>query len=385
MTDFHRISMMPFAALSQPRSVLSLLRSVMLSLVVPVVISAASTFGPTSSAMAMGAKKISATETTDAKETPLLLIDHKLTDSLWQPSTGKRVDVPTLAKALASADFVMLGEKHDNPNHHMLQYIMLSLTLSSGRGGAITFEMVEPRHQQALADAIAAKKAALEPEATSEREERLANLGKALEWEKRGWPDWQSYSLLFGDALDQKLSLHPGNPNRSDLMPLARGGTLSDIMLKDLRWDNEYDEVQKDSLLDELYESHCGMMERTALTPLATLQRFKDAHMARSMRHAHRQGEASILIAGNGHVRKDRGVAKFLDTDKTMVSVGLIEVARGEDDPKSYPAFDPALYDFVWFTPRVDEDDPCDKFKEQLEAMKKKMGSRKHGKTDKAQ
>jgi hypothetical protein len=28
-------------------------------------------------------------------------------------------------------------------------------------------------------------------------------------------------------------------------------------------------------------------------------------------------------------------------------------------------------YDFLWFTPRVDDLDPCDRFKEQLEKMKK--------------
>jgi hypothetical protein len=30
-----------------------------------------------------------------------------------------------------------------------------------------------------------------------------------------------------------------------------------------------------------------------------------------------------------------------------------------------------AQYDFVWYTPRVDDLDPCDRFKEQLEKMKK--------------
>jgi len=32
-------------------------------------------------------------------------------------------------------------------------------------------------------------------------------------------------------------------------------------------------------------------------------------------------------------------------------------------------------FDYVWFTPRVDESDPCEKFREQLE----KMRAPKHG------
>lgn len=48
---------------------------------------------------------------------------------------------------------------------------------------------------------------------------------------------------------------------------------------------------------------------------------------------------------------------------------------EGITDPTAYAAFYDAEglpIDFVWFTPRVDNDDPCSKFKEQLRRAKKR-------------
>lgn len=168
------------------------------------------------------------------------------------------------------------------------------------------------------------------------------------------------------------MTLRPGNPNRDDLMSIGRGGKLDGAMLEDLRWELDYSPEERESLEEELFQSHCEMMPKEAMGPLVTLQRLKDAHMARSMRRGLKETTVSVLIAGNGHVRKDRGVAKFLDDDKKTVSVGIIEVVRGEHETTNYSSFDPALYDYVWFTARLDEDDPCEKFREQLERMRKK-------------
>ena len=44
------------------------------------------------------------------------------------------------------------------------------------------------------------------------------------------------------------------------------------------------------------------------------------------------------------------------------LSIAFIEVARGLETPEDYSAFDPALFDYVWFTARVDEEDPCAAF-----------------------
>lgn len=320
-----------------------------------------------------------------AKEKALLLLDHPLAESLWS-TQGKQIkDIKGFAQELQSADYLLLGEKHDNENHHALQSIMVTMSAASGKKGRLTAEMIEPKYQGVL-DTINEVYAINESkvddlfELNEKKDSLFASLGEDLEWEKRGWPSWDSYKEIFRSGLTWGWPLVAGNPNRETIMSVGRGGELDADLLRNLRWEQAYDEAQRESLLDELVESHCGMMGRESMAPLVTLQRLKDAHMARSMREGLPDNSLSLLIAGNGHVRKDRGVPFFLDKDKKIVSVAIIEVLRDQFDATTYPAFDPKLYDYIWFTGRVDEIDPCDKFREQLERMREKMKAKSDSK-----
>jgi hypothetical protein len=85
------------------------------------------------------------------------------------------------------------------------------------------------------------------------------------------------------------------------------------------------------------------------------------------------------LIAGAGHARKDRGVPWHLSrkaSGRRVVSLALLEVVAGENNPDAYASgFDAKRlpFDFVWFTPRVDNLDPCEVFAEQLEKAKERF------------
>jgi uncharacterized iron-regulated protein len=310
------------------------------------------------------------TETPKSKESALLLSDHPLVDTIWNTSTSANITKEMLTEQLQASDYVLLGEKHDNERHHAIQAELSTSVVNNGsQPAALVFEMLEPSHQDTLDKAANLS---------------LAELGEKVEWEKRGWPSWASYQPIFESAQKVGSTLFAGNPNRTTIMDVGRGGKLSESDLVDLRWDQDYDDSQRESLLTELVDSHCGMMGRESMGPLVTLQRLKDAYMGRAIRKAGEERPV-VLIAGNGHVRKDRGVPFFLDSDKKTVSVAIIEVVRDQMEATSYSAFDPKLYDYVWFTPRVDEIDPCDKFREQLERMKQKMkaksGAKDHGKS----
>jgi uncharacterized iron-regulated protein len=82
------------------------------------------------------------------------------------------------------------------------------------------------------------------------------------------------------------------------------------------------------------------------------VQRARDAMMADRLAAA--SGKAGgILIAGNGHVRNDRGVPWYLarlEPEARTLSIGLVEV---RDDAPRLPPDLP--HDYVWFTPRVDD------------------------------
>ena len=297
-----------------------------------------------------------------AKEPAMLLEDHPLVDTLWHLETGAIVDVDRLRADVEKADHVLIGEKHDNVIHHDRQALIVSMVREAGKSGQLVLEMADNTHEEILSGASAAT---------------VDSLGAALDWQRRGWGDWKEYQPIVEEAMGAGMRLKPGNPDRATLMHVGRGGEARADMLSDLRWDVDYGDAMREDLLDELVDAHCGMMPREQLGPLATMQRLKDAFMARSMRQSLGNGETAVLIAGNGHVRKDRGVPMFLDQDRPQVSVALVEVVRDETNQADYPSFDPALYDYVWFTPRVDEIDPCEKFRKQLEGMKSSMG--KHG------
>ena len=99
--------------------------------------------------------------------------------------------------------------------------------------------------------------------------------------------------------------------------------------------------------------------------------------VARRIVASYRSG-GKVLIAGNGHSRADRGVPWYLGrgaAGAAIVSVGLLEVVPGEDDPAAYAASfgaEDLPFDFVWFTPRVDDQDPCEVYAEQLRRAKQR-------------
>lgn len=57
---------------------------------------------------------------------------------------------------------------------------------------------------------------------------------------------------------------------------------------------------------------------------------------------------------------------------RTIASVGLMEVADELARPQAYAARFGGLlpYDYVWFTPRADDEDPCRKFEKQLRRLR---------------
>jgi hypothetical protein len=72
--------------------------------------------------------------------------------------------------------------------------------------------------------------------------------------------------------------------------------------------------------------------------------------------------DGAILVAGNGHVRKDTGVPAYLETSVRIASVGFVEASEEVLRARVLPQDmleEVAGYDFVWITPPVPRDDPC--------------------------
>jgi uncharacterized iron-regulated protein len=86
--------------------------------------------------------------------------------------------------------------------------------------------------------------------------------------------------------------------------------------------------------------------------------------------------DGAVLVAGAGHVRSDYGIPVYLTAiapDRQVVSIAFVEVDGLKTKPDIYDLADAtgrAPFDYLWFTPRVDDEDACEKFKAQFEKFK---------------
>ena len=90
------------------------------------------------------------------------------------------------------------------------------------------------------------------------------------------------------------------------------------------------------------------------IAPRANAQIARDIVMARSILPYVDHGV--VLLAGNGHVRRDIGVPHWVraETARPMISIGLLESEDGKAAPDSAADFDAYVV-----TDRAEREDPC--------------------------
>jgi uncharacterized iron-regulated protein len=286
---------------------------------------------------------------------------HPLAGSAYNPASGTLVPfIPGKDSGLdLFPGIVLLGEVHDNPAHHQLRAWMIEGTAESwsrlGRRPGIVFEQIRSSQKAALDQFKVLAEAG-----TGTADE----LFRLLEWDKTGWPPARIYKPLFEAALAAKLPIYAGDPPRDRVGASARRTPLPPEEQARLQLDRDMPQALLDSLHEELRDSHCGLLPEAALPGMSVAQRYRDAHLADALLSV-APGEA-ILIAGNGHIRKDRGVPWYLRLRAPSVRVTtymFLEVEDGNTDPAAYVPRDPEgtpAADWVIFTPRAERGDPCE-------------------------
>lgn len=291
-------------------------------------------------------------------------VEHPLVGVIWDVQAAHAIDQATLVERLAKARFVLLGEKHDNPDHHRLQACIFSALLKAGRKPALAFEMLDADDAPAVQAYLAGKPA------------DAAGLGAAVGWDKKSWPAWAWYQQIADPAVSAGLPIVAANLAER----LARGaarqglGALPPEMVETLGLEGPIPDAVRTAMGKEIADSHCGFAPPGMVEPMILVQRARDAHMAEAVRKG-ATADGAVLITGFGHARTDRAVPLQLVRRgaKPVASLAILEVEKGKDTAPSYAAaFDAARlpFDFVWFTPRVDDLDPCEKFKAKLEKLK---------------
>lgn len=235
---------------------------------------------------------------------------------------------------------VLLGEVHDNPEHHRLRAAALGRAIEAGWQPTIVMEQFDLDRQ---ADIDRARR-----ERPDDAQHVIDQAGAG------GWP-WRDYRVFVDLALRHRLPLLAGNLSRATANRLARedyASVLGAERVASWQLQPPPDGVWQAAQEREIDLGHCGMLPQRLWSGLARGQFARDAAMAHLLaRHASR---GVVLLAGNGHVRRDLGVPRWLLRQGAPAALVVGFVERGS------PGEVDGRYDAVVVTAPARRPDPCE-------------------------
>lgn len=230
----------------------------------------------------------------------------------------------------------LLGEVHDNPNGHTLRLELVMQLISQKQKPVVAMEQFDRENQQALDLALTS---------CQDIDCVLAKVATP------GW-DWLFYKPYVQLALDKKITLVAANLSNTDVRKVMTQGFSSVYSPLEI---DEYKLAQLPMHLlndqrNSIQEGHCNMLPIQAIDPMVRGQIARDVWMANVVNNVKTQ--TVILIAGNGHIRKDAGVFQWLTRQNKLTTQvhGYVEQADKSDAN---------WYDHVHVIPTIEREDPC--------------------------
>jgi uncharacterized iron-regulated protein len=239
--------------------------------------------------------------------------------------------------ALEHKKIILIGEQHDNPEHHAVETLLLEELVTPGT--AVVFEMLGP--------GLPLEKLGI---STSRSE-----LAAALKPVTQRW-DWNSYGPLFHLVLQLGGSLASGNLGQDQIDALYQGEDAG-LPVQETQSRAAVTGQVREHIGNEISAQHCEPVPAERLDPMVEIQLARDARMA-SQLEQHAGDRPALLLAGSYHVRKDLGVPRHLDRDDSAVVMLAMVTDRGEivggDELLSNQ-----VADYLWFTSATEETDYC--------------------------
>ncbi len=243
--------------------------------------------------------------------------------------------------ASAQTSIYLLGEVHDNPNAHAQRFGLIEKLLAKGFKPVIAMEQFDRDKQAALDHAMAS---------CTDADCVIQEAGG------KGWT-WNFYKPVIETALKRRLSIVAANVSTADAFKIAREGlaaALSAETLRDFHLDQPLDAVLFDKQKQAIDEGHCHMLPSSAFKGMVNAQVARDVWMAKTIRENAAHG--LILLAGNGHVRKDIGVYHWLGSAERARTQAIAYTEDEEDAP------DTLVFDRNNRVEPFERDDPCEAF-----------------------
>ena len=260
---------------------------------------------------------------------------------LLDGATGTPAGTPELLRRLADADFVLLGEVHDNGAQHSIRGALL--TALAARHPAVVFEQ------------FAETSAPFPPPAAGESEESWLDRNG---FDRKSW-EWPVHQPIVDAAIAHARSLWGSGISRDSLRAVVHGGeSAAPAHLQPLMARTPLDSIARAGIDSELVEGHCHKLPASMIPGMRAAQVVRDAAMAQALLLASATGPA-WLIAGDGHVRRDMGVPRLLRVvapSARLLTIGFLEREENGDLPS---LSERRVYDLVIVTSRAVRDDPC--------------------------
>lgn len=284
--------------------------------------------------------------------------DHPLTGQIWRVASQHFVSERELLDHLVGVPLVVTGESHINPDHHQLQLRILGALFGNGRRISLGMEIFDSEDQAALERLAGQAEPDLQP--LSDRFGRT----------RRHRAIWEQYRPLIDFATDAGLPLVAMDISSREAAAVKRQGTdsLAAGLVTRFDLDRPLPPTLQARLEQDLAEAHCGLLFTQNLDALTLTQRVRDAVMAERVEAAD-VGYGTLLLSGYGHARGDRAVPYLLDAQRRrgeLVSVLFASVKDELMQPADYRRWfgtERLPFDYVWFTPRVDDEDPCERLR----------------------
>ena len=282
----------------------------------------------------------------------LLHTEHVLVGMIWDSQADKYIAADELLTRIEGVSYLLLGEKHDNPDHHALQLRALDHVLQTDNVSAVSFEMMSSEQQPLLLDL------SLSPQSS------LEQINEYLQWDDGGW-NWDYYGPLLYRVIQADVLINAANISNEEMMQVYGAPTAAEI-------EGVLDEQTMVALEKDIDDSHCGMLPESQFPAMVRVQQARDFAMASSLALDTEQ-QLQVLVAGNYHIRRDLGVPNYLLNrhssleESQIVSLAFMEVDQASNDPADYLQQFGSVkaYDYIWFTPAVSDEDYCASLRQQ--------------------
>ena len=299
-----------------------------------------------------------------------LLRDHPLVGRIVDASTDDDTSRAMLERRLRGARTAILGEVHDNPDHHRIQAQLLA-AFAQGREKppAVVFEMIPTTMQKRL-DMILKL-----PEVDADM------VFDAVRWDDSGWPSRDLYRPIMEQVLRLRAPIIAAGLPRKDIRPVSRNG-LDAALSKEEQAALQLAPLPPtllNALTREIVKSHCDMIPEDVARRMSAVQRLRDALLAKGMREGFQRQGSAVLITGDGHARKDRTVPLYLRRYGDVPAPLVVWQAEARKDARTLTDLMPddaspaQVADVIIVTPRAKRKDPCEQF---ARFMKKKRKTR---------